>query len=56
MKRNFKRILAAVLAVALLTGTFAFLFSTGAGALDLSKTYEVSSDHTLTDQNGNKFT
>jgi hypothetical protein len=55
MKTKSKRILAAVLAVALMLGTFAGLFSMKAGALDLSKSYEVSWDHILTDENGNAF-
>ena len=56
MKTKTKRILAVVLATALLAGMFTFLFTTGAGAMDLSKSHEVSWDHTLTDENNNTFT
>ena len=56
MKPKSKRILAVVLAAALLAGMFTGLFSMKAGAMDLSQSYEVSWDHTLTDENSNAFT
>ena len=42
--------------LAILLSTFSGLFSITANALDLSKGYEVSWDHTLTDEEGRTFT
>jgi len=52
MKTKFMRIFSLLLALLMLVG----VCSAGVGALDLSKNYEVSWDHTLLDENGSAFT
>ena len=57
MKKSIStRVLSLLMTMAILFGTFSGLFSLTANALDLSKGYEVSWDHTLVDRNGVTFT
>lgn len=56
MKKSFIKAMSLMLTMALLLSTFSGLFSMTASAMDLSNKYEVSWDHTLTDEDGNTFT